>query len=146
MDQPQRFRTALTLADVTGEVAYLVRNSFQKSTTSVGQYYGFKASSATLYGVATSSGFANESLINLGTIDSAVLYDLEAVFIPDGKITFNIRSTATDLFEERGILTTGLPNATLTTAFFEAYLTNKDGTGNSKRLFFSYVEYIQAKK
>jgi hypothetical protein len=132
--QRSNMRTAINLSSVTNVTAYvLVGNSTSFN-------YGFKIVNGTLYGVTNDN--ATENAVNLGTLQVATGYNLEARYTPGDRVVFYLNSVVV------GNSTANLPltdfsgtGAVANPNLMDFYLKTTDG--NAKTMSVSFFQYSQ---
>ena len=132
----QRLRTAFQIDLVTDVEAYLTRGAGNSD-----DYYGFKLSNSTLYGV-TRKGAGAEQTVVLVTISTGTVYTLEAIFSPTGRVDFNVKD------ETSGTKTTGSISGNLPVGvdvnFTLFYASLKNTTTSTQKIMeINYFEYLQ---
>jgi len=139
-DKRQRFRTAFKLDFVSSVTAYTSRGSQDDNFS-----YGFKINDGTLYGYYDTSGNSGTSEVTteVMSISGGTIYTVEARFNPnDGKITFYVKNTTTEKYEQVGSLVSDFPLGETTSSNLAEFKVTTN-TNADRTLDVSWFEYIQ---
>ncbi len=147
-NRPQKFRTSFAVSGGANTTAYIVRGG------TAADYFGFKVSGTSLFGVCSNNGTGSEKTVLLdlkqiqgfSTISSGADYDVEADFSPFNQVVFRIMNQTTGIYIQLGGLTTNLPGAEggvidNGTSYADMWISTSDT--NNKELAISYFEFMQ---
>ncbi|MCH7640975.1 hypothetical protein IID22_02110 [Patescibacteria group bacterium] len=129
--------------------AYIVRGATPQSNFNHPNF-GFKISNSTngnsvalLQGVCRDSSGGGEATVDLQNVSNNTAYMVEARYLPSNKVIFLVQNNTTLKMEEKGVITTNLPDPTNTNteAFYGMEITRVNG--HAVQLLGSFFEYQQ---
>ena len=144
-DRFQAFKTSFSVTSLSEITCYLVRG-YAGFVFSASSYFGFKIVNDSLYGVSSSTGASESTVLLLGPNTSPVFtvvttYEIKAILIPRERVEFYILNSTTSEYELRGTLRTQFPTDTTDQGY--ANIIARTTNTTSKILDTSYFEYIQ---
>ena len=137
------FRTSIVLNSVSNLESWLTVGPSNNSSFS---FYGFKIVNNTLKGVSCDgSGMIQE--VNLITISSSTIYNLDARYYPNEKIVFYVKGPNDAIgFRPAGVITSHLPKATQVPFNMIIDVRIKTTDSTNKSLSMSFWEFMQSRE
>ena len=133
-NQKSNFRSTFVVDSVASQTAYIIVGA-----TGSHDYYGFKITNGTLYGV-TKDG-TTENAVSLQSILASTSYNIEARYVPGSGVSFYVNSTF------KGKSTANLPRPYVSGVgvvnhnLFDIIITTNEAVAKSMRM--SFFEYLQ---